>query len=232
MTQPNEIDTLRARLEQTRGREYWRSLEALSETAEFKTFLHREFPENASEWLDPVGRRSFLKLMGASLMLAGVSACTRQPVEHVVPYVQQPEELVPGKPLFFATAMPMGGAGVGLLVESHEGRPTKIEGNRDHPISQGASDLFAQAAILGLYDPDRSQAHHESGRDRHLRRTHDGAGCGAGCAGGVAGRGHPDSHRDRRVADAGCGDRRVPRAFPGGPLGAVGAGRPSQRPRR
>ena len=158
MTQPNEIDTLRARLEQTRGREYWRSLEALSETPEFKTFLHREFPENASEWLDPVGRRSFLKLMGASLMLAGVSACTRQPVEHVVPYVQQPEELVPGKPLFFATAMPMGGAGVGLLVESHEGRPTKIEGNRDHPISQGASDLFAQAAVLGLYDPDRSQA--------------------------------------------------------------------------
>ena len=158
MTQANGIDALRARLEHARGREYWRSLEALSETPEFKTFLHREFPENASEWLDPVGRRSFLKLMGASLALAGVSACTRQPPEQVVPYVQQPEELVPGKPLFFATAMPMNGAGVGLLVESHEGRPTKIEGNPDHPISQGATDLFAQAAILGLYDPDRSQA--------------------------------------------------------------------------
>src|SRR5918995_2704511 len=148
---------LRARLESTRGREYWRSLEALAETAEFKEFLHREFPHNASEWLDPVGRRGFLKLMGASLALAGVSACTRQPDEAIVPYVRQPEDLVPGKPLFFATAMPFAGAGVGLLVESHEGRPTKIEGNPDHPSSRGATDVFAQAAILGLYDPDRSQ---------------------------------------------------------------------------
>ena len=104
-----------------------------------------------------MGRRSFLKLMGASLALAGVSACTRQPNEELVPYVRQPEELVPGKPLFFATAMPMNGAGIGLLVESHEGRPTKIEGNPDHPSSRGATDVFAQAAILGLYDPDRSQ---------------------------------------------------------------------------
>jgi MoCo/4Fe-4S cofactor protein with predicted Tat translocation signal len=157
MNQPKDIEALRARLEGTRGREYWRSLEALSETPEFKEFLHREFPQNASEWLDPVGRRGFLKLMGASLALAGVSACTRQPAEELVPYVRQPEELVPGKPLFFATAMPMNGAGVGLLVESHEGRPTKIEGNPDHPTSLGATDLFAQAAILGLYDPDRSQ---------------------------------------------------------------------------
>jgi molybdopterin-containing oxidoreductase family iron-sulfur binding subunit len=148
---------LRARLEATRGREYWRSLEALSDTPEFKEFLHREFPQNASEWLDPVGRRGFLKLMGASLALAGVTACTRQPDEAIVPYVRQPEELVPGKPLFFATAMPFNGAGVGLLVESHEGRPTKIEGNPDHPSSRGATDVFAQAAILGLYDPDRSQ---------------------------------------------------------------------------
>jgi MoCo/4Fe-4S cofactor protein with predicted Tat translocation signal len=151
------IDTLRARLDGTRGRHYWRSLESLAETPEFKEFLHREFPQHASEWLDPVGRRNFLKLMGASLALAGVSACTRQPSEELVPYVRQPEELVPGKPLFYATAMPMNGAGIGLLVESHEGRPTKIEGNPDHPSSRGATDVFAQAAILGLYDPDRSQ---------------------------------------------------------------------------
>jgi MoCo/4Fe-4S cofactor protein with predicted Tat translocation signal len=157
MKESTDIEALRARLEGTRGREYWRSLEALSETAEFKDFLHREFPQNASEWLDPVGRRGFLKLMGASLALAGVSACTRQPTEELVPYVRQPEELVLGKPLFYATAMPMNGAGVGLLVESHEGRPTKIEGNPDHPTSRGATDIFAQAAILGLYDPDRSQ---------------------------------------------------------------------------
>jgi MoCo/4Fe-4S cofactor protein with predicted Tat translocation signal len=153
----NDLVALRGRLEATRGREYWRSLESLAETAEFKEFLHREFPQNASEWLDPVGRRSFLKLMSASLALAGVSACTRQPDEEIVPYVRQPEEEVPGKPLFFATAMPMNGAGVGLLVESHEGRPTKIEGNPDHPSSRGATDLFAQASVLGLYDPDRSR---------------------------------------------------------------------------
>jgi molybdopterin-containing oxidoreductase family iron-sulfur binding subunit len=152
-----DIQALRAKLEGSRGRQYWRSLEAVAETPEFKEFLHREFPQNASEWLDPLGRRGFLKLMGASLALAGVSACTRQPNEAIVPYVRQPEELVPGKPLFYATAMPFAGSGVGVLVESHEGRPTKIEGNPDHPSSRGATDLFAQAAILGLYDPDRSQ---------------------------------------------------------------------------
>jgi MoCo/4Fe-4S cofactor protein with predicted Tat translocation signal len=157
MNERHDIQALRARLEGTRGRTYWRSLEALSETPEFKEFLHREFPQNASEWLDPVGRRGFLKLMGASLALAGVSACTRQPNEEIVPYVRQPEEIVPGKPLFFATAMPFAGSGLGLLVESHEGRPTKVEGNPDHPSSGGATDIFAQAAILGLYDPDRAQ---------------------------------------------------------------------------
>ncbi|MEQ1572825.1 MAG: TAT-variant-translocated molybdopterin oxidoreductase [Vicinamibacterales bacterium] len=157
MNQGHDIEELRAKLDATRGREYWRSLEALSGTPEFKNFLHREFPQNAAEWLDPVGRRSFLRLMGASLALAGVSACTRQPEEALVPYVRQPEELVPGKPLFYATAMPMNGTGMGLLVETHEGRPTKIEGNPDHPSSRGATDLYAQAAILGLYDPDRSQ---------------------------------------------------------------------------
>src|SRR6186997_2877600 len=157
MNPANDIDALRARLDGTRGKEYWRSLEALSDTPEFKDFLHREFPQNASEWLDPVGRRGFLKLMSASLALAGVSACTRQPDEALVPYVRQPEEIVPGKPLFYATAMPMNGAGMGLLVETHMGRPTKIEGNPEHPSSRGATDLFAQAAILGLYDPDRSK---------------------------------------------------------------------------
>jgi molybdopterin-containing oxidoreductase family iron-sulfur binding subunit len=157
MSDSKDIQVLREKLQGTRGRTYWRSLEAVAETAEFKEFLHREFPQNASEWLDPVGRRSFLKLMGASMALAGVSACTRQPDEAIVPYVRQPEELVPGKPLFYATAMPFAGSGIGLLVESHEGRPTKIEGNPDHPSSLGATDLFAQASILGLYDPDRSQ---------------------------------------------------------------------------
>src|SRR5215212_12173451 len=151
-----DLASIRARLSAVRGRQFWRSFEELAETPEFTTFLHREFPQNASEWLDPVGRRGFLKLMSASLALAGVSACTRQPAEELVPYVRQPEELVPGKPLFYATAMPFAGSGAGLLVESHEGRPTKIEGNPEHPSSRGATDLFAQASILGLYDPDRS----------------------------------------------------------------------------
>ena len=107
--------------------------------------------------VDPVERRTFLKLMGASLALGGFTACTRQPLESIVPYVRQPEDLVLGVPLYFATAMPFAGAATGLLVESHEGRPTKIEGNPTHPASLGAADVFAQAAILSLYDPDRAQ---------------------------------------------------------------------------
>jgi len=137
--------------------QYWRSLEELADTEEFQRWLHREFPEQASEFTDPVGRRQFLRLMGASLALAGVTACTKQPAEAIVPYVRAPENLVPGKPLFFATAVTLGGVATGVLVESHEGRPTKIEGNPEHPASLGATDLFTQASILSLYDPDRSQ---------------------------------------------------------------------------
>jgi Fe-S-cluster-containing dehydrogenase component len=120
--------------------------------------VKREFPAQASEWLDPVGRRNFLKLMGASMALAGATACTRQPDEMIVPYVRQPEEVIPGKALFFATTMSLGGVGAGLLAESHEGRPTKLEGNPDHPSSVGATDLFGQATILTMYDPDRTQS--------------------------------------------------------------------------
>ena len=140
---------------------FWRSLEELAGSREFEDFLHREFPRGASEWKDPVSRRSFLKLMGASLALAGAAGlggCTRQPKEEIIPYVTPPEYLVPGKPLFFATAMPFGGYGMGLLAEQHMGRPTKVEGNPDHPASLGATDHFAQASVLTLWDPDRAQA--------------------------------------------------------------------------
>src|SRR5687768_1242455 len=154
-----DITAIRARLRSVTGKRYWNSLEEVAQTPEFQEYLHREFPENATEWIDPVGRRSFLKLMGASLALAGVgAACTVQPEELIVPYVRQPEEEIPGRPLFFATAMTLGGEAQGLLVESHEGRPTKVEGNPDHPASLGATDLFAQASVLTLYDPDRSTA--------------------------------------------------------------------------
>jgi molybdopterin-containing oxidoreductase family iron-sulfur binding subunit len=136
---------------------FWRTLDELADTPAFRERLHNEFPSQIEAITDPVARRAFLKLMGASIALAGIGACTRQPAEKIVPYVRQPEDLVPGEPLFFATAMALGGVATGLLVESHEGRPTKIEGNPAHPGSLGASDVFAQAAILGLYDPDRSQ---------------------------------------------------------------------------
>src|SRR5262245_6487396 len=154
-----DLGEIRARMRGTGGKQYWRSLEELADTPEFQAYLHREFPENASEWIDPVGRRSFLKLMSASLALAGVgSACTVQPEELIVPFVRQPEEEIPGRPLFFSTAMTLGGVATGLLVESHEGRPTKVEGNPEHPGSLGATDLYSQASVLTLYDPDRSKS--------------------------------------------------------------------------
>ncbi len=136
---------------------WWRTLDERAGDPAFRERLYHEFPSQIEAITDPVARRTFLKLMGASLALAGMTACTRQPAEKIVPYVRQPEELVPGRPLFYATAMSLGGVATGLLVESHEGRPTKIEGNALHPGSLGASDAFAQAAVLGLYDPDRSQ---------------------------------------------------------------------------
>jgi molybdopterin-containing oxidoreductase family iron-sulfur binding subunit len=135
---------------------FWRSLDELANTDEFRNYVEREFPTQLAVWDDIAGRRNFLKLMAASLALAGVAGCTRQPQEAIVPYVLAPEELIPGKPLYFATTMP-GSDAIGLLVESHMGRPTKIEGNALHPASLGTTDLFAQASILGMYDPDRSQ---------------------------------------------------------------------------
>jgi molybdopterin-containing oxidoreductase family iron-sulfur binding subunit len=139
------------------GPEYWRSLEELAGSQEFQEALHREFPKGASEWVDSVSRRGFLKVMGASLGLAGMTACTRLPLEPIVPYVRQPENVVPGRPMYYATAVTLGGYASPVLVESHLGRPTKIEGNDLHPASLGGTDIFTQASILGLYDPDRSQ---------------------------------------------------------------------------
>jgi len=156
-THPLDIASLRAKLGATSGQHYWRSLEELAGTKEFDEMLHREFPRQASEWPSSLDRRSFLKLMAASLALAGLSSCGVQPEDKIVPYVLTPEGVVPGLPLMYATAFVMGGYAVGTLVRSHEGRPTKIEGNPAHPASMGATDIFMQAAILTLYDPDRSQ---------------------------------------------------------------------------
>src|SRR6185369_5130241 len=161
---PLDLETLREGLRAKRGPELWRSLDELAATPEFEDLLHREFPRQASEWPEGVSRRNFLQLAGASLALAGLTACTKQPIEKIVPYVRQPEQVIPGRPLFFATALTHAGYALGVLAESHLGRPTKIEGNPDHPASLGSTDAFRQAAILSLYDPSRSQTLSRNGR--------------------------------------------------------------------
>ena len=152
-----DLAAVREKLREKSGKQYWRTLEELADDPHFTDLLHREFPRHASEWDDAVDRRDFLKLMGASLALAGLAGCGLPDQTHIVPYVKQPDGVVLGRPNFFATAMPFGADAVGVLVESHEGRPTKIEGNPDHPSSLGSTSAIVQASILNLYDPDRAQ---------------------------------------------------------------------------
>ncbi|MGA8068574.1 MAG: TAT-variant-translocated molybdopterin oxidoreductase, partial [Terriglobales bacterium] len=152
-----DLATVKEQLEETTGPEYWRSLEELAGSEEFQEMMHREFPKGASEWLDDFSRRGFLKTMGASLALAGLTGCTRMPITEIVPYVRQPENVVPGRPMFYATAFTLGGYASPILVESHLFRPTKVEGNPQHPASLGGTDVYAQASVLDLYDPDRAQ---------------------------------------------------------------------------
>jgi MoCo/4Fe-4S cofactor protein with predicted Tat translocation signal len=141
------------------GRTYWRSLDELAETAEFRQWLEREFPQGASEFSDPVSRRHFVKIMSASFLLAGLglgSSGCRRPVQKIEPFSKMPENYVHGVAQSYATAMPTHGSAIPLVVKSHDGRPTKIEGNSLHPDSNGGTDRFAQASILNLYDPDRA----------------------------------------------------------------------------
>lgn len=145
---------------QNRSHRIWRSLEELEGDESFQEVLHREFPAGASIWdeLDnPISRRSFLQLLGASAALAGITACTKMPAEKIIPYVVNPETIIPGIPATYASSMTLAGYAKGLFVQSHEGRPTKIEGNPLHPASLGTSDLFMQAELLQMYDPDRSK---------------------------------------------------------------------------
>jgi len=157
-----DLDVARARLAAGNGKQFWQSLQELSGTPEYRDFLENEFPydpekESPAPVKDGVNRRDVLKLAAASAALAGLNACTKLPTEKIVPYVKPPEEIIPGKPLFYATSMTLAGIATGIIVESNMGRPTKIEGNPDHPGSLGGTDVFAQASVLGLYDPDRSQ---------------------------------------------------------------------------
>ncbi len=137
------------------ARKYWRSLSEAAGDPEFRRWLEREFPEHASEWVG--SRRALLKLMAASFGLAGLTAC-RRPEERILPFSKGVEGYVPGRPLYYASIMTLGGLSTGVLVETHEGRPTKIEGNPEHPASRGAATAFVQASVLSLYDPDRSRA--------------------------------------------------------------------------
>ncbi len=167
-----DLAAIREKLSRAAGPTYWRSLEELAEEPGFDEVMHREFPRLASEWPspqqtktgfagdpDPEGcsRRDFLRLAGASLALAGLAGCTKQPLEPIVPYVVQPERIVLGNPLYFATAFPVSGIARPIIVKSVEGRPIKVEGNPQHGASLGAADAHSQASVLGLYDPDRSQ---------------------------------------------------------------------------
>src|SRR4051812_33974018 len=148
---------LRNRILAQNGKEYWRSVEEFVDAPEFEEFVKREYPDHAENWDDSLSRRNFIKVMGASLALAGLSGCVIQPPEKIVPYVTAPVDSLPGRPLFFATSYSLGGVAMGLLAKSYEGRPVKIEGNPEHPGSRGATDVRAQASLLDMYDPDRAQ---------------------------------------------------------------------------
>ncbi len=141
------------------GKAQWKSLEDLFQAPEAQEFAAHEFPEGADVLGADISRRKFLQVMGAGFAFAGVAGCQviRRPEKHILPYTKMPESLVPGQPQFYATTMSLGGEAVGLLVEAHEGRPTKIEGNPGHPASLGATSRQHQASILDLYNPERSQ---------------------------------------------------------------------------
>jgi molybdopterin-containing oxidoreductase family iron-sulfur binding subunit len=156
-SKPLSLAAVREELKSVKGKRYWRSVDELADTAEFQAAVEREFPGSAQEWVDPVSRRGFMKLMGASLALAGLSGCTKQPDEPIYAYVKQPEDLILGKPNYFATAHPFVTGAVPLLVKSDQFRPIKIDGNPEHSYNRGSSDAFSQGTLLDLYDPDRSQ---------------------------------------------------------------------------
>jgi molybdopterin-containing oxidoreductase family iron-sulfur binding subunit len=152
-----DYEAIRQKLAGAKGPVYWRTLEELADTPEFREAVAQEFPERADEWLNPVSRRDFLKLASVTLTLAGITGCVKQPLEPIIPYVRQPEEIVLGKPLYFATAMPLSGILQPLIAKSNEGRPTKVEGNAQHAACLGGTDIYSQGSIYDLYDPDRSQ---------------------------------------------------------------------------
>ena len=215
---------VRAKLEGKNGRRFWKNLDELAETPGFDEMLEREFPRQASEWVDAVSRRGFLKVMGASLALAGLAGCTKQPDEPIFPYVKAPEDLILGKPMYFATAFPFPTGAIPVLVKSDAFRPIKVDGNPDHPMAKGKSDALTQATLLDLYDPDRSKevlyrgqrsefADFQEAFTKAVKATKDGDG-----------RLLPE--RDSDVADAGSAVEAGAGEVSRGEVCAVGAGEP------
>jgi molybdopterin-containing oxidoreductase family iron-sulfur binding subunit len=155
--EPMTLVQIRQELKGQKGKRYWRSVDELANTPEFQAAVEKEFPGSPHGWGDEVSRRGFLKFMGASAALAGLAGCTKQPDEPIYPYIKAPEDLILGKPMYFATAHPFVTGAVPLLVKTDQFRPIKFDGNPEHPYNQGGSDPFTQATLLDLYDPDRSQ---------------------------------------------------------------------------
>ena len=219
---------VRAKLDGKTGRRFWKNLDELADTPAFHELMREEFPRQAgsmsgtSEWVDSVSRRGFLKVMGASLTLAGLAGCTKQPDEPIFPYVKQPEDLVLGKPMYFATAYPFPTGAIPVLVKSDSFRPIKVDGNPEHPMSKGKSDAFTQATLLDLYDPDRSQHVLHRGEVSRMGRV----------SGGVFDCGEEDEwragnlfpERDDYVAVAGGAVEAGAGGLSAGEAGAVGAG--------
>ena len=167
-TTPMTLEQVRQELKGVKGKKYWRSIDELAGTAEFEAAVEREFPSSAQEWVDPVSRRGFMKLMGASMALAGLAGCTKQPDEPIYTYAKAPEDLILGKPMYFASAHPFVTGAVPLLVKSDQFRPIKVDGNPEHPYNHGSSDPYTQGTLLDLYDPDRSQHTTYRGENREF----------------------------------------------------------------
>ena len=167
-----DLTELREKLAAGRGPAFWRTLEEAAESEDLKEYVEQEFPGLSGQIPQGVDRRNLLKVMGASLAMAGAAACTKLPQESIVPYVRQPENIIPGEPMFYATAITTAGYARGVLVESHMNRPTKMEGNPDHPASLGSTTIFEQASLLNLYDPDRSETVCAKRRPEHLGPIH------------------------------------------------------------
>ena len=146
------------------GQKFWRSLNELSSTPKFRQWFGQEFSEDVTDLLDSGSRRRFMQLMAASMGLAGLTAC-RRPVEKILPFSKGVEGLIHGAPQHYASVMSLGGQAHGVVVEAIDGRPIKIEGNKNHRLSNGAANVWAQASVLSLYDPDRSQKVIEKGKE-------------------------------------------------------------------